>query len=140
LIPIDQLNVRIRTVRAADAATGGFVYLGTCGREFRCDSPQTNFRSGALETFTFGETSNVLNRAMNDPRSPAIDGDDIERFPAYIRFDQRSSDHWLFGGADVDFNGATLFVRRVAPGGLWMGLGAGAFCHLIRPKFPVEPL
>jgi hypothetical protein len=140
LIPIDQLDVTIRTVRAANAETGGFVYLGTCGREFRCDTARTNFRSGALEKFSFGELPNVLNPAMNDPRSPAIDGDDIERFPAYIRFDQRGSDHWLFGGVDVNFNGATLFVRRVPPGELWMGLGTGAFCHLVRPRFPVVPL
>jgi hypothetical protein len=89
--PITTFSVRITTGKAGGAGTDGNVYIGMCGREFRIDSAIDDFERNTDNTYIFGAGSNVNNSFTNDPRSLyPVSVEDIEPFPAYIRFDGMS--------------------------------------------------
>lgn len=132
VIGIERIDVVITTANVSDAGTDGNVYLGICGREFCCDTRANDFERGATGTFTFGDFANVRNPGLNDPRHPPIDGEDMDRFPVYIRFDQAGSSHWRLQEVKMSLNEIQLYESELGSEGIWLGLDAGAYYHLFR--------
>ncbi|WP_031073119.1 hypothetical protein [Streptomyces sp. NRRL S-118] len=83
---ITKISAYLYTADVPAADTDGIVYLGIAGREFNLDSDSDDFERGAQFTYVLGEGSNVKNSEYNDPRKPQLDTDDLDRYPAYIRF------------------------------------------------------
>ena len=130
---IESVFVQIRTGNLTDAGTDGEVYLGICGREFRLDSSGNNFERGAVDTFRLGAGGNVKNGDRNDPRSPQLRTEDLDKFPVYIRFDPvGSSPDWNLGFVVVQLGAE--FGAILNPG-LWLGRVSGKFCYLRAGKF-----
>src|SRR5688500_11154925 len=132
---ITAINVQIATGEHEDAGTGnGTVYLGICGREFCCDTGADDFMSGDTNRFIFGFNANVLNTGANDPRRPQLSLEDIDRFPVYIRHDQRNSSHWLLFQVSVVINNNPLltYSSRLGIDGIWLGVDSGEYYHLFR--------
>ncbi len=130
---LTKIEVHINTSDIEDAGTDGSVYLGICGREFRCDTSADDFERGSNRTYIFGESANVRNAASNDPRKPRLILEDVDRFPVYIRFEQDGGGgHWNLEMATVHLNG-TIFQQyeiRLEREGLWLGKNSGAYIYL----------
>lgn len=129
---IKRIELRIITGDRADAGTDGNVLLGLAGREFNVDSSGVDdFERASDRRYIFGEGSNVLRPAQNDPRSPwQLDTDDIGRCPRYIRFELGSGGDWnvelleLF----IPTPSGGVNLRRLAGGNhLWLGAGQSKF-------------
>jgi len=131
---LTRIDILIQTRSHGDAGTDGSVYLGLGGREFRCDSSADDFERGASRTYTFGDGANVSKRDANDPRKPQLVVEELAAYPAYLRFDQGSSDHWFLQRATVQLNQNLVphYETRLGGDGLWLGRDAGAYCHLHR--------
>jgi len=131
---LTKIDVRIKTSDRNNAGTNGLVYLGICGREFRCDSKKNDFERGSNRTYTFGDDSNVQKADNNDPRKPQLSVEDADRFPVYIRFEQRTSSEWNLEQATVHLNDSSFqnWESFVHPEGLWLGRSSGAFLYLNR--------
>jgi len=130
---LTRIDVTIQTGDRAGAGTDGTVYLGIAGREFHCDSTANDFERGSSRTYTFGDGSNVRNGNRNDPRTPQLTVEAVDRFPVYIRFEQGVASEWNLDRATVHLNGSSFqqyetFVHL--DGGLWLGRDAGAFLYL----------
>ncbi|QKW09257.1 hypothetical protein HUT18_25615 [Streptomyces sp. NA04227] len=89
---ITKIDAYVYTADVANAGTNGWVYLGIAGREFHLDSTEDDFEQGKVFTYTLGDGANVKDPAYNDPRSPQLDTDDLDRYPAYLRFEPAGSD------------------------------------------------
>jgi hypothetical protein len=128
----------LETADEPEAGTNGAVYLGLGGREFRCDTSSNNFKKGATDTFIFGQFANVLQPDRNDPTLPQLIVSRVDRFPVYVRFDQRGSNAWKFRRLTVRLTvvpgpqppGYTSDIHH--PGGLWLGSDTGAIAFLER--------
>src|SRR5262245_57762770 len=86
---ISQIEVLIST---GDNGTNAPVFAAIAGREFCLNRPGVNdFRANATDRFVLGGTNNVFNvahPAENDPaRLLPLDTADIDRFPAYVRYE-----------------------------------------------------
>ena len=130
---LTQIKVWIATSRHEDAGTTGRVYLGICGREFRCERGASDFKSGYTTEFVFGEDATIMHAAANNPRDPRLFTEEIDEFPIYVRFEQGASDHWALASVLVQVNGAEhpVYERRFSPAAaLWLGEDAGACCYL----------
>lgn len=134
--PLTAMMIQIDTADLADAGTDGAVYLGVCGREFRCDRTGNLFERGSSWNFVFGGVSNVLRPEANDPGNPQLTLEDADRFPVYIRFEQGGSDHWCLRHARLFLNSIHGPVYEVEPGNLWLGKDSGAFCYMYMTRAP----
>ena len=71
---IDQIRVEITTGRDGGAGTDGDVYLGICGREFRCDTSADDFERGSKREYIFGSLAgrfpNITSERYNHPSRP----------------------------------------------------------------------
>ncbi|MEU9237572.1 hypothetical protein [Streptomyces subrutilus] len=95
---ITQIRAKIETADENGAGTDAWVYLGIAGREFCLNSgngddferaAKTCFVLGKEDTSDDGDTFNkvtVSDAEWNDPRTPQLDTEDLDRYPAYIRF------------------------------------------------------
>jgi hypothetical protein len=133
---VTAITAVFETADEPGAATGGAVYLGLGGREFRCDTPANNFKQGGTDTFVFGQFANVLNPERNDPVGLILSR--VDRFPVYVRFDQGNKTPWRFRRLTVRLTvvpgpqppGFTSDIHH--PGGLWLGSDTGAIVFLER--------
>ncbi|WP_207957816.1 hypothetical protein [Streptomyces sp. YIM 98790] len=139
---ITTVTVRIHTADVRGAETEGRVYLGLAGREFRLRKSASGFARGAQETFTLGEGADVFDAGFNDPRSPALDTADLDRFPAYLRLDPTGSGPaWCLEHARVTVNpgsgSAQVFESPALDGEgedrrIWLDAYYGTALHLRR--------
>jgi hypothetical protein len=124
------------------AGTNGDVYLGIGGREFRCDSPGSEFESGGTDTFVFGDGANVHHADRNDPRAPQLTLDDVDRCPTYVRFVEGGQGAWKVLRVSVHLSVSLtphpLHFRSDVhdAGGLWLGSDSGAMLFLRRSLEP----
>ncbi|MFH8236838.1 hypothetical protein ACSLFT_05315 [Streptomyces sp. G6] len=84
---ITKIRAYIYTADIDTAGTDGLVYLGIAGREFLLATNGDDFKQGSKFSFVLGEDANVLKPDYNDPRKPALDTDDLDRYPVYIRLE-----------------------------------------------------
>jgi hypothetical protein len=136
---LTRIDVNIATGDRGGAGTDGSVYLGIGGREFHCDTSANDFERGSSRTYTFGEESNVRNGNRNDPRTPQLTVEAVDRFSVYIRFEQGAGSEWNLDRATVHLNGSSFqqyetFVHL--DGGLWLSRVSGAFLHLEKHQDP----
>jgi hypothetical protein len=114
--------------------TDGDVYLGIGGREFHLDTMADDFEASSDRTYILGPDANVNNPLINDPRSPQLDTDSLDRTPVYIRFaPEDRNDHWDLERVRVTVNpGPQEVVFEANPGNLWLGMRSGTYCYLSR--------
>jgi hypothetical protein len=136
LADIQSIHLNVQTEDIEDAGTDGDVYLGICGREFYIDSSADDFERKSSREYILGDGANVKYRSDNDPRSPQLSFENVERFPVYIRFQPRSrTDRWRLQRAQVSFN-ERFFPRWDTAGffpitgGIWLGIRAGVHVHI----------
>jgi hypothetical protein len=134
---LTKVSVEIKTADEPGAATGGSVYLGLGGREFRCNTDRDDFAQGATDTFVFGAGANVKHPAINDPRTPEMTLTTVDRFPVYLRFDQGVRAAWKLAHVTVRLTAAGLlqplfFSSHMHPGGVRLGTESGAYLFLAR--------
>jgi hypothetical protein len=142
---IKRIEVRILTGDRTNAGTDGEVYLGICGREFHIDSSEEDFDRGFDKTYVLGEAlvgdTVVIDKEHNDPRADnPLDSADLDKFPAYIRFDQSGdSSAWNLEFVEARVKsgvGAPNLARYTAlpsrEKNLWLGKNFGSFCYLLK--------
>jgi hypothetical protein len=135
---IDQIRVEITTGRDSGAGTDGNVYLGICGREFRCDTSADDFERGSTREYVFGSMAgsfpNITSERYNHPSRPPLLPDEVDLFPAYLRLSQGSS-RWLLAGAKVyiDKEVEPHFVDAIGNNPIWMGDDCGCIYYLRKP-------
>jgi hypothetical protein len=134
---ITQIKATIHTGDRNNAGTDGYVYLGICGREFKLGRTDVNdFERSSHREYFLGVAANVEAPTFNDPRSPQLDTSDIDRYPAYIRFEPTGdSPDWDFDGAEVTITPGAAKLGRMGDGGgvhLWLGQNMGKSCSLKR--------
>jgi hypothetical protein len=137
---INSITVHFQTGNLSGAGTDGDVYLGVCGREFRIDSTRDDFERGAARNYVLGAGADVQEPNVNDPRKQVLMTENVDGFPAYIRFQPTGrGDNWQLQRADVGFNGSLVMELDTAeyvpndPGqGIWLGVRSGLFAHLKR--------
>jgi hypothetical protein len=127
---LSKIQATFVTSKATDAGTDGNIYLGICGREFFCDTTKEDFERSQKRTYQFGSGANVTDPTMNDPRDPQLQVEDADLFPFYVRFDQGRASHWKLASVEVVLNDGAAVFSNNSIAELWMGLRAGAFCHL----------
>lgn len=100
---ITKIVARILTADIAGAKTdSGTLYLGIAGREFVLETPADDMEQGANDEFVLGEDSNVEQADYNDPRKPQLTTEDLDRYPAYLRY--LGTDGWCLERATVTVN------------------------------------
>ncbi|MCA1576991.1 MAG: hypothetical protein LC794_06460 [Acidobacteria bacterium] len=134
---ITRIDVRLKTGNRSGAGTDGDIYLGIGGREFSLDSAVDDFQQNADRTYTFGAGSNVSFAAANNPSSPyELLTENLDRFPAYIRFAPKSrDDNWNIESVIATVNPGPGQLQYQALGGsnnLWLGVHSGLHCYLVR--------
>ncbi|HJS41146.1 MAG TPA: PLAT/LH2 domain-containing protein [Sphingomicrobium sp.] len=135
---IRQIRVEITTGRDRGAGTDGNVYLGICGREFRCDTSADDFEQGSTREYIFGTMPgtfpNITSERYNHPSRPPLLPEEADLFPAYIRLSQGSS-RWLLAGAKVyiDDEVDPHFVDAIRNNPIWMGDDCGCIYYLHKP-------
>ena len=131
-------TVLVLTGRDKGAGTDGNVYLGICGREFRCDTSADDFEKGSTREYRFGAIppvfENITQEQYNHPSRPPLLPDEVERFPCYLRLSQGSS-RWLLAGAKVyiDDEIEPRFVDAIGNNPIWMGDDCGCIYYLHEP-------
>lgn len=134
---ITRIDVRIRTTNEGGSGTDGDVYLALGGREFYVDSDSEDFNATGDRTYTFGAGANVKFASSNNPSSPfQLLTEDLNRYPAYIRFNPRSrEDNWNVGFVDVKVNpgpGEVRYQALLGNNNVWLGTHSGLYCYLTR--------
>lgn len=135
---IRQIRVEITTGRDRGAGTDGNVYLGICGREFRCDTTADDFEKGSTREYIFGSMPgsfpNITSEYYNEPQRPPLLPKEADLFPAYLRLSQGSS-RWLLAGAKVYFDAEVEphFVDAIGNNPIWMGDDCGCIYYLRKP-------
>jgi hypothetical protein len=133
---ITRIDVNVQTGDDAGADTNGNVYLGFGGREFYLDTSADNWKRGGVDHFVLAHTgANILNAQVNDPTNPPIFEEDVDRFPAYVRFQPRDgNDRWGLTRAVVTFNNKVLPQYQVGAVTthvyLWLGTKSGLYAYL----------
>ena len=132
---ISKITVKIVTSNMDGAGTDGNVYLGLCGREFFLDSSGDDFEKNSNFTYVRGDGSTILNKDGNDPRKPQLNAEDLDKFPAYIRFEPLggSNSGWNLKSVNVEVAGTGYGINY--PAGIWLGEKAGKFCYLKKGRF-----
>ena len=124
---IKKISININTASDSNAGTDGDVYVGFCGREFFVDTNADDFERGSSKSYVFGEGATVLNKALNDPRSPQLQDTDIDRYPVYVRFVGVSrGDNWKVQRVTVTYNDQLfpMYDLNLHRDGIWMGTRA----------------
>ena len=135
---IRQIRVEITTGKDRGAGTDGNVYLGICGREFRCDTSSDDFENGSTREYIFGAIppvfENITSEQYNHPSRPPLLPEEADLFPCYIRLSQGSS-RWLLAGAKVyiDHETEPHFVDAIGNNPIWMGDDCGCIYYLHEP-------
>ena len=139
---INQIRVEIETGGDRGAGTDGNVYLGICGREFRCDTTADDFEQGSTRKYSVGTLSttyptvfpNITQEDYNHPSRPPLLPKDADVFPCYLRLSQGSS-RWLLAGAKVyiDDDVEPRFVDAIGNNPIWMGDDCGCIYYLHEP-------
>ncbi len=137
---ITRIDVRVQTGNREDAGTDGDVYLAIAGREFMLDSAVDDFKKGSNRTYIIGDSgsgSPINNPQLNNPAQPfALDTDDLEKFPIWIRFEPiGDSPAWNLEFVSATVNPGPRQVQFQALAGsnnLWLQQNAGKFCFLKR--------
>ncbi|OKK02618.1 hypothetical protein AMK26_23705 [Streptomyces sp. CB03234] len=141
---ITKVNVQLITATESEANVGGWVYVSIAGREFSLDADHNDFEPGDNFTYTFGEGSNVLYADRNDPRFPALDTDDLDRYPVYLRYEPPGSEpneSWCLERVIVTVNPGGEFTARydnlrlagsAANQKIWLGQRYGKAVNLRR--------
>ncbi|GAA2113890.1 hypothetical protein [Streptomyces synnematoformans] len=100
---ITKIVARILTADIAEAKTdSGTLYLGIAGREFVLETPANDLEQGATDEFVLGDGANVDQAVYNDPRKPQLTTEDLDRYPAYLRY--LGTDGWCLERATVTVN------------------------------------
>lgn len=137
---ITRIDVRVVTGNQSGAGTDGEVYVGICGREFYLDSAVDDFEQGSDRTYTLGVGANINYAGYNDPRSPQLYTENLDRFPTYIRLEPTGSNpEWNLEEVTVTVNrGAGEVVCSAVAlrdrSNLWLGQKYGKFCYLTRVR------
>lgn len=138
---------QVITGNISGAGTDGSVYLGIGGREFRLDSSQDDYEQGSWREYILGRAPlepnlpspqiRVNEKDRNDPRVGfALDTENLNRTPVYIRFEPRSSgDNWnlSFATALVYIEQGQFVTSYIPPRGfdnLWLGQAMGKILYL----------
>ena len=131
---IRQIRVEITTGRDRGAGTDGNVYLGICGREFRCDTSADDFEQGSTREYVFGTGANITSERYNNPNRPPLLVEEPDLFPAYIRFAQGGNSRWMLAGVKVfiDNEAEPRFVDAIRNNPIWMGDDCGCIYYLHR--------
>jgi hypothetical protein len=132
---ISSINVQISTANQAGAGTSGLVFLGLCGREFRLETFGNNFKKGAQDDFALGQPANVKEKAINDPVYPQLRTENVDTFPAYIRFDPAGANpKWVLKEVHVTVNTGSqaIKLKGILNGPLTLGDKSGKFLFLVR--------
>jgi hypothetical protein len=135
---IRQIRVEITTGRDRGAGTDGNIYLGICGREFRCDTSADDFEKGSTREYIFGAIppvfENITSETYNHPSRPPLLPDEADTFPCYLRLSQGSS-RWLLADAAVYIDSETepRFVGAMSNNPIWMGDDCGCIYYLRKP-------
>ena len=126
------IKVTITTGRDRDSGTDGDVYLGIAGREFRCDTESDDFEKGSKRDYIFGKHHNIRNERTNRPSNPPLLVEDVDNFPAYIRFSQGGNSAWALAGAIVYINELPdpHFESRIENNPIWLGTDSGCIYYL----------
>jgi hypothetical protein len=142
---LNSFHVHIKTSKRPNADTDGFVYVGICGREFRCEKPADDFERDSNAIYQFGAGANISNAANNDPRKPRLALEDVDRFPVYLRFEQDLTDldggEWNLETAVVHLNQSTSpqYESQLGTDGLWLGKSTGSYLYLRKRVVVVNP-
>ncbi|CQR60907.1 hypothetical protein [Streptomyces leeuwenhoekii] len=140
---IDCIEVEVLTGDEPGAGTDALVYLGIGGREFLLDNDdEDDFRRGDRNYFTLGRGSTVTHPSTNDPRTPPLTFEDLDRHPVYLRLEaQVEDDSWLLDNVWVRVGcdeSVERYGRRMLDGGesrsLWLGIRHGRVLHLERVR------
>jgi len=148
--PVTRIAVRLAIGESRMAATDDPVFLGVrgpCGREFRLGLAQGRaMRRGSEDHFVFGApgdpATNVDHPDLNDPTSPALDAEAIERL--YLRkgmepipnvrglgeMDDRMEVAWV--EVEVHAQGRSEPLRFARRGPAWLGLLSGQLLEIPR--------
>lgn len=133
---ITRIDARIVTGNLSGAGTDGGVFVAVAGREFHLDSAVDDFERNSDRTYTLGQGPNINNSSYNNPQSPQLDTDDLDRFPVWVRFEPYGSGpNWNLRQAVVTINpgqGEIRFEAQEGNNGLWLGQDFGKFCFLKR--------
>ncbi|HEX2914419.1 MAG TPA: hypothetical protein VH186_26705 [Chloroflexia bacterium] len=135
---ITRIDLLLNTASVPGAGTDGFVYMGIGGREFQIDAAGNDFEQGQNRLYIIGQGSNLLDAPVNDPTNPALDTNDLSKFPKYIRFEPTSgADEWILEDVSITVNPGTttqqVFRSPVVVGStrkLHLSQKAGKFCYL----------
>ncbi|WP_093804239.1 hypothetical protein [Streptomyces sp. Wb2n-11] len=141
---IDGIEIEVLTGDEPDAGTDALVYLGIAGREFLLDNyDEDDFRRGDRNTFRLGRGSTVTHPSTNDPSSPQLTLDDVDRHPVYLRLNaQIPRDAWLLDnvwvtvradGPDVRY-GRSMLDGSGSDHTIWLGIRDGCVLHLERGR------
>ena len=124
---INQISARIKTANRGQAAgTNGRVYLGIGGREFNLNLlGGPDFEPGMDQTFILGEGANIGPApADNDPRSPQLVTEALDKYPTYVRFEPNAEDdRWAVEQINVTVNsGSAPSFSALGQGSyIWLG-------------------
>lgn len=136
---VTRLECHINTHDRPGSGTGGDVFLGIGGREFRLDTASDDFGQGDMQFYILGEDRNVKFPNENDPRfDSVVDTDTLARFPVYLRIEpENDGDHWRLRSAAVlvyqepsEFAGA--YAIQTVNDGLVLGRNTGKVIHLLK--------
>ncbi|MEU0741858.1 hypothetical protein [Streptomyces sp. NPDC006134] len=144
MAPVNRIDVRLYTASESPAGVGGWVYVNVGGREFSLDTTRNDFEPGDDFTYTFGENGNVNDAERNDPRSPQLDTDDLDRYPVYLRYappSNKPDEIWCLERVIVTVNPGTETPARfdnlrlagtAANQKIWLGQRYGQVVNLRR--------
>jgi hypothetical protein len=137
MVKITKIETTIVTDDTASSQADGRVFLGICGREFRCDTGLDDFERADERIYVFGDGANVAYSYQNDPSRPQLQLEKVDQFPLYVRFDDRNDNPWKLKSVKVKLNdGGRQFVNLHSH--LWLGLHSGAFCYLEESTSPTR--
>lgn len=139
---IDSIEIELLTGDEPGAGTDALLYLGLGGREFLLDNyDEDDFRRGDRSLFRLGRGSSVTHPSTNDPRTPPLTLDDLDRHPVYLRLNaQVENDSWLLVNAWVVVRAEGRDIRYGRPmldgtgesRSIWLGLRDGCVLHFGR--------
>ena len=127
---IRKIEATVVTSDRAGAQADGRVFLGLCGREFRCDSTEDDFERGVERVYRFGDGASVVHVSKNNPRRPQLQLEQVGEFPIYIRFDDRNDNQWKLKSVEVKLNDDEDQQYVNVHSEMWLGLHSGAYCYL----------
>jgi hypothetical protein len=91
-------------------------------------------------TYILGDSASILHAEFNDPREQELNTDDVNNFPAYLRFEgEDRDDNWLLNIVQVTVNPGPdqIFLTRRRPSdptigriGIWFGQRRGKILYL----------